>query len=583
MGWETMVNNNNGRPNFAVNGIPDLMRRQLHIPNIGAKNIKGGMLADTAVLTAMPKAIQGFQHDLTFAASSQTVITWTSGTIKFYDTTTQAVSSGSLTLSTGSVYYVYFDLADATPATLKNTTNYQGVMASKTGMMAVAQRGSAATINATIWPSFGKTPLVNADMIQLSGISYDSIGDGTTYKKVLSTDITAGRIILKSTTNTDGTVGLVAATDISSGHVKVTSLVDAYGNAYTPGKVTRIYYGAGFPSNPLVGDTCIVMNYPISGRETEYFWTGATWQITSTTIDGGSITTGVINAALVNIQNAASSPTVVINSSGISCHNGYTGIEVRNYYGGDAISGWIFGAGGGGVNNTFTLRGYSADIYLSSDNHIVYTNADLYPSSDNTYKSGLYNHRWSEVNALLLKSGASDLHLDANGGSNSVHVIGHLAPESTNTYWLGSSTQYWAYVYGGYYYGKGTSITAFHSKPDITMVRAIASKKVTVCDKKLVKVGEEDYTEEADGVKHTGKRPKFEAQDDLSTLREIETIDMDTLHPDLKSPDGQYINMGNFTSLALGAIRMQADLMDGMQRQIDDLTKRLEALEKKKP
>ena len=57
----------------------------------------------------IPKAVQGYHHDIHFVADSQTVVSWGAGTIKFYDGTTQAVAAGSHSLTSALVHYIYFD------------------------------------------------------------------------------------------------------------------------------------------------------------------------------------------------------------------------------------------------------------------------------------------------------------------------------------------------------------------------------------------------------------------------------------------------------------------------------------------
>jgi len=179
----------------------------------------------------IPAAIQGFQHDIHFVADSWDTVSWgTGGTIKFYDGTTQNITgTGSpYTIPDGVVRYIYFDLNDATPSTLKVTDNYLNVMSTKTGVVCMIQRGSDETVKATVIPSYGKEPLITADVIYLTGL-LDKLPDGT-YGKVLSTCLSAGRIVLDEVIGDlddlddidDGsTYGKVRRTDISAGHIKL--------------------------------------------------------------------------------------------------------------------------------------------------------------------------------------------------------------------------------------------------------------------------------------------------------------------------------------------------------------------------
>ena len=168
----------------------------------GAVNVAAPVVSSIAPyssISTLPVAVQGYYVDVTFSSVDADTVAWTSGTIKFYDGTTQAVASGNTGSMTGTnLYYIYFDLADASPNVLKQTTNYLSVMTSETGVVCIAQKGSGSTNTARFIPSFGKEPLITADLIYLTGL-YDQLPDGT-YGKVLSTIIAAGLIQVGSGT-----------------------------------------------------------------------------------------------------------------------------------------------------------------------------------------------------------------------------------------------------------------------------------------------------------------------------------------------------------------------------------------------
>lgn len=184
-----------------VSGVRSLGVRDLHL---SPKGIKGSDIADGAVLANLPQAVQGYTHDITFVAASQTQVNWGSGTIKFYDGTTQAILAGSVVMTTEPVYYIYFDLSQTQPQYLQFTTNYLNIVDNKKGVLCLCQKGSTASILPTIIPNQGKMPYLTSDVFQQSSISYDQIADGAFFKRLIYTDVTAGHIKLTSYTQSEG-------------------------------------------------------------------------------------------------------------------------------------------------------------------------------------------------------------------------------------------------------------------------------------------------------------------------------------------------------------------------------------------
>jgi len=202
-------------------GMPD--DTEYPLPNIEQNPVP----AVTPVGWIIPAAIQGYHHDIHFVADDYNTVSWGAGTIKFYDGTTQAVSAGSHNLVNGLVHHIYFNLDDASPNILKVTDDYLNVLTTKTGVLCLIQRGSDVDTKATVIPSYGKEPLITADVIYLTGL-LDKLPDGT-YGKVLSTCISAGRIRLDEVSGDlddidDGsTYAKVKSTDISAGHIELNS------------------------------------------------------------------------------------------------------------------------------------------------------------------------------------------------------------------------------------------------------------------------------------------------------------------------------------------------------------------------
>lgn len=176
----------------------------------------------------IPKAVQGYHHDLHFVADDQDTVSWGSGTITFYDGTTQVVAAGNTgNMANTTVRHIYFDLSDANPNVLKVTTDYPSVMTTKTGVLCLAQKGSSAS-KATVVPSYGKEPLITADVIYLTGL-LDLLPDGL-YGKTLATQVAAGYLKLTSGTVIDGEWYNESGVEIDAAHG-----INIYGanNAFT--------------------------------------------------------------------------------------------------------------------------------------------------------------------------------------------------------------------------------------------------------------------------------------------------------------------------------------------------------------
>ena len=149
----------------------------------------------------LPKAIQGYQHNITFTAVDWDTVSWSSATIKFYGGTTQSILAGNTgDIPDDDIRYIYFDLADANPNVLKITTSYQSVMTEKTGLVCLVQRGSNTGIKATFIPSYGKEPLITPDFIDMTGIKAYTYSDGTQIQGIFGTQIQAGHIRLSAET-----------------------------------------------------------------------------------------------------------------------------------------------------------------------------------------------------------------------------------------------------------------------------------------------------------------------------------------------------------------------------------------------
>ncbi len=163
----------------------------------------------------LPKAVQGYHHDITFTAvDDEDISIGSGGTIEFYDGTSQAIeyigtfTETTYTIPGAGIYYVYFDLDDTHPNTLLVTNDYLSVMDSKTGLVCLIQKGSAVGIKASVIPSYGKEPLITPDFIDMTGIRSYPFDEGYSeysyIQSIRSTQISSGWLKLTSDSVFDG-------------------------------------------------------------------------------------------------------------------------------------------------------------------------------------------------------------------------------------------------------------------------------------------------------------------------------------------------------------------------------------------
>jgi hypothetical protein len=153
----------------------------------------------------LPKAIQGYTHDITFTATDWDTVEWTAGYIKFYDGTSQAIDAGSTGALLGDYpTAIYFDLSDPTPNILLvfSLDFYPTFrMSEYTSVLCVVQRASYSGGMARVLPGWEKQPLITTDMIYMAGVKdwTDPI-TGYNYNATLSSQYDAGCIQLNANT-----------------------------------------------------------------------------------------------------------------------------------------------------------------------------------------------------------------------------------------------------------------------------------------------------------------------------------------------------------------------------------------------
>jgi hypothetical protein len=254
--------------------------------SLGDINYSEKVQLNNATAGVSDLAIQGWQFDGTYSASDYRTVAWTSGTLRFKDGTSYAISAGntgSMTAST--VYYIYFAKATSTTVLQVGTVAANAVGSNKV-LMAVCQ--ASPTPKKATFQAFGGAGglgvLLTADNIAANSITANEIAANTiTAAQIASGSITANQI--ETNTLTVGTnVGLGTAQTASQvttivGNTVTTSYVNALSittanlsaSSITSGTIT--IGGTSQPSNLTIvesssgsaGSTTSLLNWKSSG------------------------------------------------------------------------------------------------------------------------------------------------------------------------------------------------------------------------------------------------------------------------------------------------------------------------------
>lgn len=271
-------------------------------------------------------SIQGWTHDLVFSVSDANTVAWASGTITLMNGDTFSIEAGN-TGDMSAETFVYLDIGTSETVLQTSTTKTDAVGTGKI-LVAIAEnatdeaefivfgsadanydggkiRTNSITANeiaantitaAEIYAGTITTSELNFTPYVVGTNTLDDIDDGSTYGKVLNTQISAGEILLSAVSGdlddiADGSsYGKVALTSISAGKIILTSGTGVDGSlpvANTDAKCTDA--NADQTSVNTSADTTAVGGLASS--------TVAGWQYGATTyIDGGDIQTGTIVA-----------------------------------------------------------------------------------------------------------------------------------------------------------------------------------------------------------------------------------------------------------------------------------------------
>jgi len=155
----------------------------------------------TGLLAGSEPSIQGWSHDMDFTASNWQTINWTSGTIYLTDGTTYSVNSGSLTMTTGDPYYIYYNGS----STLATTTNPSTAVGSGKILICVAKRLDPAD------PDFDPNKLA-----QFQVFGNEGQGIFITADDIAANTITANEIFANTITTNEIAANTIVGNNIAS-------------------------------------------------------------------------------------------------------------------------------------------------------------------------------------------------------------------------------------------------------------------------------------------------------------------------------------------------------------------------------
>lgn len=284
----------------------------------------------------IPAAIQGYFHDIVFSSTDQDTVAWTSGTITFYDGSTQAIAAGNTgNMADTDARYVYFDLDDGSPNVLKIAivATFISGLTTKKGVVCLVKKAGTGSDKASFLPSYGKEPLINTDYIYMAGLLLHDFGSSRYLQSILATQISAGKIYLSSETSFDAdydptdkfdllgdtldevpdgsTYQRVRTTQINAGNIELTStsfLVNEDGVVLgtVNGTATRLQ-AEGLVGGSLAGTSITGATNPGGGEVTittaaaHGLATGNQVLITGTDSYNGIFTVTVLNATTFKI------------------------------------------------------------------------------------------------------------------------------------------------------------------------------------------------------------------------------------------------------------------------------------------
>lgn len=379
-----------------------------------------------------------FQHyvcDVVWTSTGENTIEWSAGSVKLADGRTQELNAGSATLVGTGLNYFWAVIGNSE---IQTSTNYYDGVGDDKALLAYATKAPENDQLALVFPFFGTEPTFNSDVlsanmilaahikagvitashIQVGSITadrlsftafdinantLDDVNDGTTYQRVLSTQLNANKIELTSTDfllNEEGVIvgtlngsstrltanGLIGSSLAGS----ITSISDAGGGEI---QVTVISHGM------VTGDYCLITGttsydglYKITKVDDNNFKVTATYT---------SSQTGYALHVQVHIESSdgkmyAAGGDVIIDKSGITIKGApVAGAFFTIQKSDGTVRGYILHRAS---DDVFAILAVSADLFLSAGlGKDIVVNDNVIPSADATYNLGSSTKRFAEA------------------------------------------------------------------------------------------------------------------------------------------------------------------------------------------
>jgi len=151
---------------------------------------------DNITATKLKSGVQPFNSDITFTpttGSEHDSITFTTGTIRFADGGTQAITGANLSLAAATgIWYIYFTVGSAA---LSATQTYSLAQSDTKGLLALCRHSTDATQQIMIFPFYAKGLNINADIIAANAIVANAIkADAVEADKIKAGAVTADKL-----------------------------------------------------------------------------------------------------------------------------------------------------------------------------------------------------------------------------------------------------------------------------------------------------------------------------------------------------------------------------------------------------
>jgi len=272
----------------------------------------------------------------------------------------------------------------------------------------------------------------------------------------------------------------------------------------------------------------------------------------------GKVLSTQISAGNLKLTSATIKDGVWYNESGVII-DANTGIEIR-----------------GNLDLKFTYAGsYAAYIYVGTAGDLALlpdVNAEVWILQEGLFANNLrlpnsaYFGTYGSTAQKVLFNTASTW----QGTSGVDHKLCPSIFDGTLGWgYLGDANYFWYRVYANTYYGKNTTIQAFQEQDDIALVKAIKSTRIK--DKDGTEREVIDIDSLPDGVKYVERGVRVDRRARLigRANEEADRVDAEEEVTEERVPyEAKFINLGSFTSLAIGALQQLIERVEALERRI---------------